>query len=68
MIAGRIDARILRDAKLLGMTRKELLSLFGFLRLTDNKKSVAIHNQKSRHAKVAEKLGLVLDPAIKCLD
>ena len=68
MIAGRIDARILNDAKKLKMTRKELLSLFGFLKLTDNKKSVTIHNQKARHAKVAEKLELLLDPAIKCLD
>ena len=50
LLAGRIDARILRDANALKMTRKELLSLFSFLRLTDNKKSVSIHNQKAKHA------------------
>lgn len=67
LIAGRIDARIQRDAKTFKMTRKELLSLFSFLKLTDNKKRVTIHNQKARHAEVAETLCIVLDSTIKCL-
>ena len=67
LLAGRIDARILRDAKALKMTRKELLSFFSFLKLTDDKKGITIHNQKVKHAEVAETLGLVLDTTIKCL-
>lgn len=68
MLSGRIDARILKDAKQLKMTRKELISLFSFLKLTENNKGVTIHNQKTKHSHVAESLGLCFDTTIKCLD
>ena len=67
LLAGRIDSRILKDAKKLKMTRKELVSFMKFLKLTDNGKTVTIHNRKKRHTEVAELLGLSFDTSLKCL-
>ena len=67
LLAGRIDSRILKDAKRLKMTRKELVSFMKFLKLTDNGKTVTIHNRKKRHTEVAEFLGLSFDTSFKCL-
>ena len=67
LLAGRIDSRILKDAKKLKMTRKELVSFMKFLKLTDNGKNVSIHNRKKRHTEVAELLGLSFDTSLKCL-
>ena len=49
------------------MTRKELVSFMKFLKLTDNGKTVTIHNRKKRHTEVAELLGLSFDTTLKCL-
>lgn len=67
LLAGRIDSRILQDAKSLKMTRKELVSFMKFLKLTDTGKYVTIHNRKKSHTEVAELLGLSFDTTIKCL-
>ncbi len=58
LLAGRIDSRILKDAKKLKMTRRKLVSFMKFLKLTDNGKNVSIHNRKKRDTEVAELLGL----------
>ena len=39
-----------------------------FLKLTDNRKDVTIHNRKKIHTEVAEILGLFFDTILKCLD
>ena len=67
LLAGRIDSRILQDAKKFRMTRKELVSFMKFLKLTDTGKSVTIHNRKKRHNEVAKKLGLSFDTSARCL-
>lgn len=67
LLAGRIDSRILQDAKRLNMTRKELVSFMKFIKLTDMGKSVTIHNRKKRHAEVAKELGLSFDTSVSCL-
>ena len=67
LLAGRIDSRILKDAKKLKMTRRKLVSFMKFLKLTDNGKDVSIHNGKKRHTEVAELLGLSFDTTLKCL-
>ena len=67
LLAGRIDSRILKDAKRLKMKRKELVFFMKFLKLTDNGKDVSIHNRKKRHTEVAELLGLSFDTTLKCL-
>ena len=68
ILAGRINLRILKDAKRLRVTRKELVSFMKFLKLTDNRKDVTIHNRKKIHTEVAEILGLFFDTILKCLD
>ena len=67
LLARRIDSRILKDAKKLKMTRKELVSFMKFLKLTDNGKTVTIHNRKKSHTEVAEFWGLSFDTTLKCL-
>lgn len=67
MLAGRIDFKILKDAKKFKMTRKELVSFMKFLKLTNDGEGCRIHNQKKRHAEVAEQLGLSFDTSVKCL-
>ena len=64
---GRIDSRILKDAKRLKITMKELISFMKFLKLTDNGKTVTIHNKRKRHTEVAELLDLSFDTTLKCL-
>ena len=49
LLAGRIDSRIMKNAKKLKMTRRKLVSFMKFLKLTDNGKTVTIHNRKRRH-------------------
>ena len=49
LLAGRIDSRIMKDAKKLKMTRRKLVSFMKFLKLTDNGKNVSTHNRKKRH-------------------
>ena len=67
LLAGRIDSRIMKDAKKLKMTRRKPVSFMKFLKLTDNGKNVSIHNRKKRHTEVAELLGLSFDATLKCL-
>lgn len=67
LLTGRIDSRILQDAKSLKMTGKELVSFMKFLKLTYTGKYVTIHNRKKSHTEVAERLGLSFDTTIKCL-
>ena len=67
LIAGRIDSRILQDAKKLKMTRKELVSFMRYLKLIDDGKNCKIHNTKKRHLEVAELIGITFDTTIKCL-
>ena len=67
LLAGRIDSRIMKDAKKLKMTRRKLASFMKILKLTDDGKNVSIHNRKRRHTEVAELLGLSFDTSLKCL-
>lgn len=67
LISGRIDAKILDAAKKLKMTRKELMQLLAFLKLTDNGKSCSVHNIKKQHKDVLNKLEISLDTSQKCL-
>jgi hypothetical protein len=68
LLAGRIDAGILKAAKNVGMTRKELLQLMSFLKLTDDGTRTCIHNMKKQHIEVAKTIGLTFDLTEKCLD
>ena len=56
LLAGRIDARILDAAKKLKMTRKELIQLMSFLKLSDNGKISSIHNIKKLHKEIFHEL------------
>ena len=67
LLAGRIDSRIMKDAKKLKMTRRNLVSFMKLLKLTDNGKNVSTHNRKKRHTEVAKLLGLSFDTTLKCL-
>ena len=49
------------------MTRRNLVSFMKILKLTDDGKTVTIHNRKRRHTEVAELLGLSFDTTLKCL-
>lgn len=67
LLASRIDSIILKDARKLRITRKELVSFLKFLMLMDNVKIVTIHNRKKRHIEVTELPGLSFDTSLKCL-
>ena len=67
LIAGRIDARILRAAKEVKLTRKKLVHLMSALKLSDDGKKMTIHNIKKDHIDVCRALGIALDPSKKCL-
>jgi hypothetical protein len=68
LLAGRIDAGILKAAKNVGMIRKELLQLMSFLKLTDDGTRTFIHNMKKQHIEVAKTIGITFDLTEKCLD
>ena len=68
LIAGRIDAKIFNAAKEVKLSRKELLQLASYLKITDIDGKVIIHNQKKQHFEVFEKLGISMDTNNKCLD
>jgi len=61
-------AGILKAAKNVGMTRKELLQLMSFLKLTDDGTRTFIHSMKKQHIEVAKTIGITFDLTEKCLD
>lgn len=67
LIAGRIDAKISKAAKEVKLSRKELLQLASFLKITDIDGKITIHNQKKQHFEVFEKLNISMDTTKKCL-
>lgn len=67
LIAGRIDAKITHAANKVKLSKKELLQLTAYLKLTDINNKITIHNQKKQHYEVFEKLGISMDTNKKCL-
>lgn len=67
LLSGRIDAKISEAAKTVKLSKKQLLSLAAFLKLTDMDGRIAIHNLKSQHDEVFKKLNISMSTAKKCL-
>ena len=67
LLSGRIDAKISEAAKTVKLSKKQLLSLAAFLKLTDIDGRIAIHNMKSQHDEVFKKLNISMSTTKKCL-
>jgi Transposase DDE domain. len=68
LLVGRIDGKLLAAAKKVKRTRKELITLMSFLKLTSDSKGARIHNIKKEHNAVCEELQIKLDPSKKHLN
>ncbi len=68
LLSGRIDAKLSEAAKTVKLSKKQLLSLAAFLKLTDIKGQITIHNLKNQHDEVFEKLGISMSTTTKCLN
>lgn len=67
LIVGRMDARLLSAAQIIGYTRNSLIGLMRFLKVTDDEGGARLHNKKKEHDAVLEKLGITLSLTAKCL-
>lgn len=68
MIASRIDAKIQKASKEVKTARKELIQLMRYLKLLDDNKNVRVLNVKKEHMEILSKLGISINPSLKCLD
>ena len=68
LLAGRIDGKLLSAAKKVKRTRKELVCLMSYLKLTSDSKGSRIHNIKKEHNAVCKDLGIELNPQKKCVN
>ena len=68
MVASRIDIKIYNASKQVKMARKELIQLMRYLKLFDENKNIRIVNMKKEHMDILAKLGIKINPSIKCLD
>lgn len=67
LIVGRMDARLLSAAQIIGYTRNSLIGLMRFLKVTDDEGGARLHNKKKEHDAVLEKLGITLSLTAKVL-
>ena len=67
LLVGRIEAEISEAAREVKLSKKNLLSLCAFLKLADVDGRITIHNLKSQHDVVFEKLGISMDTTSRCL-
>lgn len=67
LLSGRIDAKLAEAAKKVKLSKKQLLSLAAFLKITDMNGKITIHNLKNQHDEVFEKLGISMSTTSKCL-
>ena len=67
LLAGRIDARLSEAAKKVKLSKKKLLSLAAFLKMTDIDGKITIHNLKKEHDEVFEKLAISMSTTSRCL-
>lgn len=67
LIVGRMDARLLSAAQIIGYTRNSLIGLMRFLKVTDDEGGARLHNKKKEHDAVLEKLGITLSLTAKGL-
>lgn len=67
LLVGRIDAQLSKVAKEVNLSKKKLLQLMAFLKITDTNGKILIHNQKKQHFEIFEKLGISMDTNKKCL-
>lgn len=67
LLSGRIDAMLSEAAKTVKLSKKQLLSLAAFLKITDINGKITIHNLKNQHDEVFKKLNISMSTASKCL-
>ncbi len=67
LLVGRIDAKLSKAANDVKLSKKKLLSLAAFLKMTDIDGRITIHNKKGQHDEVFEELGISMDTKTKCL-
>lgn len=67
LLSGRIDAMLSEASKTVKLSKKQLLSLAAFLKITDINGKITFHNLKNQHDEVFKKLDISMSTASKCL-